>query len=286
MIHSTSGFFLFLPAEAPWRALLAGVFISRLLGAADEQPRRFAPTYAASTVVHAASQQSGTFAPNTIVTLYGRELASVSRPVRDADIRDGLLPTELPGTGVRVLVEGQPVPLYYVSPTQVNLLLPASLKPGLRRLQLALDGRTGPAIEIHVGAAAPGLFLAQPGWALAVRLDGSLVTNERPAAPGNVLILFATGLGAVMGPLPRIGEVAQQAALLDAAGAFTVLLNGEPVAAEHLFDAGLAPGFAGLYQINLHVPPGTPANPEIRLRTGEEAVTSAGGVRLAVTGLP
>ncbi|MCC6537628.1 MAG: hypothetical protein IT162_08775 [Bryobacterales bacterium] len=271
-----------MPAAALLRALLAGVFIARLLAGADEQSRRFAPTYAASTVVHAASQQSGTFAPNTIVTLYGRELAYVSRPVQDSDIRDGLLPTVLPGTGVRVLVEGQPAPLYYVSPTQVNLLLPASLKPGLRRMQLALDGRAGPSIEIQVGAAAPGLFLAQPGWALAVRLDGSLVTYERPATPGDVLILFATGLGAVTGPLPRIGEVARQAAPLVAAAEFAVLLNGEPIAAEHVFYAGLAPGFAGLYQINLRVPPGTPANPEIRLRAGTEVVMSADGVRLAV----
>lgn len=271
-----------MPAVARLRALLAGVLVARLLAGADEQSRRFAPTYAASTVVHAASQQSGSFAPNTIVTLYGRELAYVSRPVQDADIRDGLLPTVLPGTGVRVLVEGQPAPLYYVSPTQVNLLLPASLKPGVRRLQLALDGRTGPAIEIQVGVAAPGLFQAQPGWALAVRLDGSLVTYERPAAPGDVLILFATGLGAVAGPLPRIGEVARVAAPLAAAGAFMVLLNGEPLAADHLFYAGLAPGFAGLYQINLRVPRGTPANPEIRLRAGEDGVVSAAGVRLAV----
>ena len=271
-----------MPAVALLRALLAGIFIARLLDGADDESRRFAPTYAASTVVHAASQQSGTFAPNTIVTLYGRDLAYVSRPVQNADIRDGLLPTVLPGTGVRVLVEGQPAPLYYLSPGQVNLLLPASLKPGLRRLQLALDGRAGPAIEIQVGAAAPGLFLAQPGWALAVRLDGSLVTYERPAGPGDVLILFATGLGAVVGPLPRIGEVARQAAPLAAAGSLAVLLNGEPIAAEHLFYAGLAPGFAGLYQINLRIPPGMAANPEIRLRAGEDGANSVGGVRVAV----
>ncbi len=249
------------------RALLAGLSIARLLSGADTEARRFAPSYASSTVVHAASQQSGTFAPNTIVTLYGRQLAYVTRAIGSDDVRDGVMPTVLSGTGVKVLVDNVPVPLYFVSPGQVNLLLPTGLKEGVRKLHLSLDGIAGPVVEFRVAASAPGLFLQQPGQALAVRLDGTLASQENPARPGDTLILFATGLGPVEGAPPRAGEVAKAAAALLAMDGFTVKLNDRPVPRNHIYYAGLAPGFAGLYQINLRIPDDAPADPEIRLVT-------------------
>ena len=263
------------------RALLAGLSIARLLlEGADADARRFAPSYASSTVVHAASQQSGTFAPNTIVTLYGKELAYVTRGIAASDIHDGLLPTIMAGTGVRVYVDEAPAPLYFVSPTQVNLLLPAGLRAGVHRLHLALDGRAGPVVEVRVAAAAPGLFLQQPGLGIAVRLDGSLVSEAKPARAGDTLVLFATGLGETAGLAPRGGELAREAAALKAMDGFGVTLNGRAAPRDHIYYAGLAPGFAGLYQINLRLPDGTPDDPEIRLVAGE--VESPAGVRLAV----
>lgn len=50
---------------------------------------------------------------------------------------------------------------------------------------------------------------------------------------------------------------------------FAVLLNGTPVDGSRIGYAGMAPGFAGLYQINVLLPDNTPANPEIRLRTAD-----------------
>jgi len=90
------------------RALLVGLSIVRPLSGADAAARRFAPSYASSTVVNAASQESGFFAPNTIITLYGKDLAYVTRAIGAADLRDGLLPTVLSGTGVRVYIDGVP----------------------------------------------------------------------------------------------------------------------------------------------------------------------------------
>lgn len=249
------------------RALLAGLSIARLLLGADTEARRFAPSYASSTVVHAASQQSGTFAPNTIVTLYGRQLAYVTRAIGAADVRDGLMPTVLSGTGVKVLIDNVPAPIYFVSPGQVNFLLPVGLKEGVRKLHLSLDGIAGPVVEFRLAASAPGLFLRQPGQALAVRLDGTLAGSENPARPGDTLILFATGLGQTEGAPPRAGEVAKAAAALLAIDGFAVKLNDRPLPRDHIYYAGLAPGFAGLYQINLRVPDDAPADPEIRLVT-------------------
>jgi uncharacterized protein (TIGR03437 family) len=262
-------------------ALLAGLLVVRLLAGADEAARRFAPSYASSTVVHAASQESGAFAPNTIVTLYGKDLSYVTRGLVGEDVRDGLLPTIFPNTGVRVYIDGVPAPLYFVSPTQVNLLVPAGIKDGSHRLHLALDGRAGPVVDLPISSAAPGLFLWQPGLVLAVRLDGSLVTVDNPARAGDILILFATGLGNTTGPALRSGEVARQAARLIAMDSFSVTLNGVALPRDHIFYAGLAPGFAGLYQINIQVPADSPANPEIRIAAGD--AQSNGAVRLPLT---
>jgi uncharacterized protein (TIGR03437 family) len=49
-----------------------------------------------------------------------------------------------------------------------------------------------------------------------------------------------------------------------------VLLNGKAVPPGSVSYAGLAPGFAGLYQINLVVPSGLPPNPEIRIAIGQQ----------------
>ena len=262
------------------RALLAGLSVARLLAGADASAGRFAPIYASSTVVHAASQESGTFAPNTIVTLYGRNLGYVTKGIAGADVRDGLLPTVLSGTGVRVYLDNLAAPLYFVSPTQVNLLLPGNLTRGVHKLHVALDGQAGPQVEVRVAAAAPGLFLQLPWLAVAVRLDGSLVNTERPAQPGDTVILFATGLGTVAGPVLRWGQVAGSAAWLAALDQFGVRLNGRTVPRDHIFYVGLAPGFAGLYQINMRIPADAPANPEVQLFA--EGFASAAGVRIAV----
>jgi uncharacterized protein (TIGR03437 family) len=262
------------------RALLAGLSAARLLTGAGDEARRFAPSYASSTVVNAASQQSGSFAPNTIATLYGKDLSYTTRAVEAGDVRDNLLPKVLPGTGVMVHIANTPSPLYFVSPGQVNFLVPANFKPGVHKLHVSLNGIAGLQVDLHIAAASPALFLAQPGLGIAVRLDGSLVNDASPARPGDTVILFATGLGATAGVPLRPGEVARGAAALLDMAAFTVKLNGRAAPRDHIFYAGLAPGFAGLYQINLRLPDDAPANPEIRIAAGE--AESPESVRLAV----
>ncbi len=204
----------------------------------------------------------------------------MTRAITGGDIRDGLLPTIFSGTGVRVYIDSTPVPLYFVSPNQVNLLLPANLKPGVKNLYLFLDGIAGPKAELRIAEAAPGLFLQQPGLAVVVRLDGSLVSAANPAQPGDTVLLFATGLGATVGALPLAGEVARGAAGLVAMDRFEVRLNGRLAPRDHVYYAGLAPGFAGLYQINLRLPDDTPADPEVRIVVGD--AESPAAVRLAV----
>jgi uncharacterized protein (TIGR03437 family) len=59
-----------------------------------------------------------------------------------------------------------------------------------------------------------------------------------------------------------------------------VTLNDAALEPDHILWAGLTPGFAGLYQINLQLPDRVEADPFIRIRIGDQA--SAEGVKLAV----
>jgi uncharacterized protein (TIGR03437 family) len=246
---------------------------------AEEAHYRLAPAYSALTLVNAASNQPGPLAPNTIVSLYGTELAFSTRALQGQDIRDGALPTLLPGTGVRVLINAQPAHLYYVSPRQVNLLIPATFLPGPAELRLVRDGLAGPAVRITLSEAAPGLFLRGQNLALAVSLTGVLYTAEAPARPGDWIVLYATGMGPSR-PSAGYGELAPMAARLVKLQEFEVSLNGVRVDPALVGYAGLSPGFAGLYQINLQLPPDTPPNPEIRITAS--GVTSPAGVLLPV----
>jgi uncharacterized protein (TIGR03437 family) len=80
-------------------------------------------------------------------------------------------------------------------------------------------------------------------------------------------------------PAPS-GVIPTQAARLQKMEGFRVLLDGVPVAADRVGYAGLAPGWGGLYQVNLRLPENVGSNPEIKLVAGEGASQPA--LRIAV----
>ena len=243
--------------------LLVPVFLPVLVWAADP-PERFAPAYSAASLVNSASNQPGPLAPNTIASLYGTDLAYVTRALASSDIHANSLPTVLPNTGVRVLVNNLFCHIYFVSERQVNLLIPSTLVPGPAELILVVESRAGPPVKFTLAEAAPALFVQPENLVIATRPDGSLITRESRARPGDWVILYATGLGPTT-PAAGYGALARSAAPLARFADFQVLLNGAPVPAGHIGYAGLAPGFAGLYQVNLQVPEAVPPDPELRL---------------------
>jgi uncharacterized protein (TIGR03437 family) len=94
---------------------------------------------------------------------------------------------------------------------------------------------------------------------------------------GEIIILYATGLGKTRPPA-QTGEIARAAAPVDRLADFQVTLDDLPIPPEDLLYAGIAPGFAGLYQINLRLPRTLPRNPQIRI--GFRDQRSPSGVRL------
>lgn len=237
------------------------------------------PAYTALSIVNAATQTSRALAPNTIATIYGKNLAFSTRAVGNADLKGSILPTSL--DGVAVLVGGFTAPLFYVSPTQINFLIPYELVAGIVPIAVTRQSLAGPVIKVQLNATSPGLFLWNGNYAIASHLTGKLIAADAPAKPGEIIILYAAGLGRAS-PDTTSGKVVASAAKIAALAQLQVTIGETLVPAADILYAGLAPGFAGLYQINLRMPAKLGTDPEIRLSVNGES--SLPGVRLAVQG--
>jgi uncharacterized protein (TIGR03437 family) len=247
---------------------LAVVALTCCLGA-DTECGPLAPCYTMQGITNIASGTPGALAPNTLASIYGTNLSFVTRALSAGDIQAGEVPIRLPSTGVQVWLDEWPGHLYLVSPEQVNFLVPSNLRATEVTIRVFRDGTVGPAVRLKLREAAPGLFQLDAEHVLASKLDYSLVTATAPSYPDEWVSLWATGLGAVTPPTTD-GILPPKAASLEKIGEFRVLLDGVAVAPGRVGYAGLAPGYAGLYQINLKLPASATVNPEIRIAIGED----------------
>jgi uncharacterized protein (TIGR03437 family) len=211
------------------------------------------PSISAGGVVNAASLAEGISA-GSWVTIFGQNFAA-STVTWDSLIQGGALPTEV--AGVRVLFNGTPAAVYFVSPIQINAQAP-DLPPGPVAVRVIVNGVASLEHPSEIRAAGPAFFTIGPGarrYAAAVHLDGTLVgppdlfggtIATRPARPGDRVLVFGTGFGPTDPAVPS-GRVFDGAAPL--AGLAQVTLGGTPAAVEF---AGLTG--AGLNQFNLVVP--------------------------------
>ena len=239
--------------------------------------RGAAPAYSAASVVNASNYSAGPFAPNSVLSVFGSGLARSAESLTAGDIRNGFLPVELNYT--RVLVDNIPAPLFYVSDTQVNFLVPSKQINGDARVQVIREGLFGPMITISIVDAAPALFAQPDGFAIATHADNSLIASGSPAHANEVVVVYATGLGKAV-TNPAAGELPPYVSQIANLAALKVSLDGVAVDASRIQYAGLTPGSAGLYQINLTLPANPGNDPEIRVAVG--AVSSPAGLKLAV----
>jgi uncharacterized protein (TIGR03437 family) len=150
------------------------------------------PSYTAGSIVLAATQQAQALAPNAIATLYGTNL-SYNPPAIPVAQTQGILPTTL--AGVSVSVNNIPAGLFYVSATQINFLIPYTINVSTASIYVLRDGSFGPTVNIPLAPTAPAFFQSVPNVALAVHATGTLISAAAPAMAGEVIILFAEGLG-------------------------------------------------------------------------------------------
>ncbi len=210
-----------------------------------------APVANSNPLVAAATSTFGPVTSNSWITVYGTNLGATTRAWSDGDFNNGTLPFSLDGVSVLLTQFGDPrlAAVGYVSPTQVNFLLPSDLFTGAPiTIQVKNTAGITSAIDIAIRPSAPQLFTADGKNVLASHADGTFISKSSPATAGEVITLIATGMGATTPPL-----VPFQLAPVGAN------LNNVPVvniggAAATVQAASAVPGSAGVYQIRVVVP--------------------------------
>lgn len=126
-------------------------------------------------------------APGAWISLYGTNLAQSTREWRTADFNGAILPTTLDGVTVRI--NGVAAPLAYISPSQLNVLVPSPMATGTVPVT----------VTTALGASAPATAAVQPvgpTWLAAVHANGASVSPSEPAAPGEQIVLYGSGFAA------------------------------------------------------------------------------------------
>jgi uncharacterized protein (TIGR03118 family) len=201
-----------------------------------------APAIAASGAVNAASLSAG-IAPGAFATIFGTALAATTRTWASSDFVNGKLPVQL--DGVSVTIDGKPAYVYYVSPTQIDVIAPADSNSGSVPVIVTNNSVTSASATAQLSTVAPAFFAAGK-YAIAAHADGSLVASATPAVPGEGIALYGTGFGATS---PTVdGMVVSSPANLVTTP--TITIGG---ASAKVNFAGRSA--AGLDQINVIVPP-------------------------------
>ena len=239
-----------------------------------------APVYSAESIVNGANFAPGPLAANAIATIFGTDLAWSTETLTEENTRAGALPNSL--ADVRVFVGNYSAPLIYVSPAQINFLIPGNLSQGPQPVWVARQGVHGPEVTITLVDAVPQFFRNKDGYVVAQHADYSLITPDHPARPGEVIVVYATGLG-MTHPNPLPGEIPIYPGLMDRLVALQVTVGTVVLPPDRILYAGVTPGWAGLYQINMRLPDPLGSDPELKAAVGDQK--GAPGLKLA-TGSP
>jgi uncharacterized protein (TIGR03437 family) len=209
-----------------------------------------APSLIPGGIVNAASY-TALVAPGSIASVFANFL--LSAPVGTTQ---SPLPTSISGLSLQIN-GGVSAPLYFVSSGQANFQVPWELSGQAQTILAAtLNGEGGAAEAVSLAQFAPGIFAVNgEGFGQGAILDTSysLVDSTNPATAGSTYIsIYCTGLGGVTNQ-PATGSPALSDPLSWTTTIPTVTVGGAPASVSFY---GLAPGYAGLYQVNAQVPAG------------------------------
>ncbi len=223
---------------------------------ANNQP----PVVGSGAILNAASYQlQGPLSPGSYIAIFGSRLSTGQNSASTLP-----LPTTLGDT--TVAIAGQPVPLLYAGDSQINGVLPYGIATNTK-LQIAITrGNTLTVPEpLTIAQASPGIFTKSAtgvgqGHIYIAGTDGSLTLADasHPLKTGDAAVIYCTGLGEVTpavaagapGPIPPATTNSK----------VTVSIGGVDAPA---FFSGLAPGFAGVYQVNVIVPRGITSGSQV-----------------------
>jgi len=242
--------------------------------------------------VNGATFAPGPVAPGSIASIFGSNLAASLSSASTIPLSTAL-------ADVTVTINGKPAPLYFVSPdqpgktgtAQINIqipydVLPAGTTSGTVNVTVnrTSSGSSQPA-PVQIGPVEPGI-LQTNGQAIAINnADGTIAAapgaieglTTHAATAGDVLILYATGLGAVTPAVANGANSADQLRYTNVTP--TVMIGG--VQAQILF-SGLTPQFTGVNQVNIVVPSGVTPGNTVPIQILANSVLTSGQVTVAI----
>jgi uncharacterized protein (TIGR03437 family) len=213
-------------------------------------------------VVNAASSAppGNPISPGEFVTLYGTGLAKSNQSAAPP------YPPSL--NGVSVSINNKPAPLYFVSPGQLNVLVPFATTGPTATIVVQNNSVNSNTVTVPVAATSPGVYSLDQsgsGGGAILHADYTLVSPAKPAAAGETVLIFLTGLGAVT-PTLSDGTAGTTGTLYRANTDLVVYVGGQQATVAF---KGQAPGFPGLYQLNVTLPQGLkgPGNLPLAIQT-------------------
>jgi uncharacterized protein (TIGR03437 family) len=201
--------------------------------------------------VNGASLLENSAAPNTIMTVFGT----------------------FPGcnSGAQATINGNPAPVFFSSPAQINLALPDGLGTTVpASISISCASLNSQAVSLPLSRFTPGIFTATQngkGQAAIINQDDSI---ETPSPVGSVIEVYGTGFGSL---------VKGSDGLMHTAIPVTAFVGDVPATVLY---AGEAPGWAGLQQINVQIPAGAPSGSAVSLRLVIDNVSTQSGVTIAI----
>ncbi len=248
---------------------------------------RIAPAIGTPFVVDAASFSQGkAVAPGSWIAVYGTNLSDTTQGNNGTDLAfskcplcslvNQLLPMGIDGAAFSFDTANLSVPgrMNYVSPTQLNVLVPWELQGQTSATVKVIVNYTYSAeYTLPIAQFSPGFFVISytTQAAAALDLNYNLITSSNPAKQGNAIQLYMNGLGPVSNQ-PADGAAALSNPLSQTPTNPIIMIGNQQ--ANVLF-SGLAPGFAGLYQVNVTVPTG--------LTSGMQPITCTMGTVTSTT---
>ncbi|MEZ5397162.1 MAG: Ig-like domain-containing protein [Bryobacterales bacterium] len=237
------------------------------------------PAFTAEGVVNAASFRGGGVAPGEMATIFGTGLGPSALTLLQINSA-GLVARSL--AGVRVLFDGHPAPLIYVSGTQLTAMVPYAVGGAASTsVQVEYNGIRSAPVTLPVRSSSPGLFsqtMNGTGQAAILNQDGVTVNSaDAPASRGSVVSVFATGEGMI--DLDWVdGQVAST--LAHPQLPVTATIGGVDAPVRYV---GSAPSMVtGFLQVNLEVPQGVTPGDAVPLVVKIGSEESQAGATMAV----
>ena len=242
-------------------------FVSQMLG----------PSHIAAVANAAGFDIAGPVAPGSIVAIFGAELAKGVAQASQLPLPTSLLET-------RVSVGDTDIPLYYVSPNQINAQMPFELQTSESEVRVCVDDSCGDPKAVSIVATSPGLFTWPDGETAIAQDFGPTAKDwflldpgnvDSYALPGDFLVFYVSGLGQTRPPSETNTPATMP--LPELINVPTISIGGRELTVLY---GGLTVGFVGLYQINVQLPD------DVMVGSAVPVVVTAGGRTSKVAVIP